>query len=235
MKVFVIGIAGGTGVRLAKLLAEQGDQVFGLYRKPEQIAMLHAVGATGVLGDLAAISEQELASASSGADVVVFTAGAGEQDNDSMTDAVDGDGVRKAIAAAHLANIPRLLLVSVFPEAWRERNMPKSFQHYMAVKKRADVELVHSDLEWIILRPAALTDQPGKGSVNLSRAEIHTEISRDDVAATIATLLHAPKLQKIVLEVTAGATRIASAVAALNLAPPSATQNDAQITSPESS
>jgi uncharacterized protein YbjT (DUF2867 family) len=215
MNVFIIGIAGGTGSRVARMLAERGDEVFGLYRRPEQISMLHAVGASGVLGDLATISEQELASASSGADAVVFTAGAGEQDNDSMTDAVDGDGVRKAIAAARLADISRLLLVSVFPEAWRERNMPKSFEHYMAVKKRADVELVHSELQWVIIRPSALTDDPGTGNVSLSPAEIHAEISRDDLAATIATLLHSPRVRKTILEVTAGGTRIASAVAAL--------------------
>jgi len=216
MKVFIIGITGKTGSRVAKLLVEQGDQVSGLYRRPEQISLLHAIGAYGVLGDLATISAQELASASSGADVVVFSAGAGEQDNDSMTDAVDGDGVRKTIEAARLARITRLLLVSVFPEAWRERNMPKSFEHYMAVKKMADVELVHSELEWIILRPSALTDDPGTGSVSLSPAEIHTDISRDDVAATIASLLHSPRVQKTILEVTTGDTRIACAVAALN-------------------
>jgi uncharacterized protein YbjT (DUF2867 family) len=216
MKVFIIGIAGGTGTRVARLLAKQGDEVLGLYRRPEQISILHSVGADGVLDDLATISEQELASAFSGTDVVVFAAGAGEQDNDSMTDAVDGDGVRKAIGAARLAGISKLLLVSVFPEAWRERNMPKSFEHYMAVKKRADVELVHSELEWIILRPSALTDDPGTGSVSLSPAEIHTDISRDDVAATIATLLHSARVQRTILEVTSGSTKIARAVAALN-------------------
>jgi uncharacterized protein YbjT (DUF2867 family) len=216
MKVFIVGIAGGTGSRVASLLAKQGDKVSGLYRRPEQISLLQAAGASGVLGDLATISEQELASAANGADVIVFTAGAGEQDNDSMTDAVDGDGVRKAIEAARLSSISKLLLVSVFPEAWRERNMPKSFEHYMAVKKRADVELVHSKLEWIILRPSALTNEPGTGSVSLSAAEIHTVISRDDVATTIATLLHSPRVQNTILEVTAGGTTIASAVAALN-------------------
>src|SRR3984893_16856513 len=215
MNVFIIGIAGGTGSRVAKMLAERGDEVFGLHRRPEQLSMLHSVGASGVLGDLATISEQELASASSGADAVVFTAGAGEQDNDSMTDAVDGDGVRKAIAAARLADISRLLLVSVFPEAWRERDMPKSFEHYMTVKKRADVELVHSGLDWVILRPSALTDDPGTGSVSLSMAELHTEISRDDVAATIAALLHSPAVRRRILEVTRGKTTIASAVTAL--------------------
>jgi uncharacterized protein YbjT (DUF2867 family) len=132
-----------------------------------------------------------------------------------MIDAVDGDGVSKAIAAARLAGISRMLLVSVFPEAWRERDMPKSFEHYMMVKKRADIELVHSGLDWVILRPSSLTDEPGSGRVSLSMAEPHTEISRDDVAATIASLLHSPGVRRRILEVTAGETPIASAVNAL--------------------
>ena len=111
MKVFIIGIAGGTGSRVAALLAARGDPVSGLCRRPEQIAVLRAIGARAVLGDVATISEQELASAGSGADVVVFTAGAGEQDNDSMIDAVDGDGVRshcRGSLGGHIPAAPRV-------------------------------------------------------------------------------------------------------------------------------
>jgi uncharacterized protein YbjT (DUF2867 family) len=215
MNVFIIGITGGTGSRVAGLLAKQGDSVSGLYRRPEQVAALHAVGADGTLGDVSTISEQELASAASGSDVVLFTAGAGANDKDAMIDAVDGDGVRKATAAACSAGISRLLLVSVFPEAWRERDMPKSFEHYMAAKKRADVNLVRSELDWVILRPSALTNDPGTGRVSLGPAEIHIDISRDDVAATIAALLHSPGVRRRILEVTAGSTPIGSAVTAL--------------------
>ncbi len=214
MKVFIIGIAGETGSRVAKLLADQGNAVDGLYRRPEQLDSLKAIGAKGTLGDLAKISEQALASAACGADVVVFAAGAGAQDGDCMVDAVDGDGVRKTISAARLAGIARILLVSVFPEAWRERDMPKSFEHYMEVKKTADVDLVHSGLDWVILRPSALTYDLGTGKVSLSAAEIHTHISRDDVAETIACLLQTPGVRKTILEVTAGDTTIANAVLA---------------------
>lgn len=215
MHTFMIGIAGGTGLRVARLLADRGDTVSGLYRRPEQIAALRSVAASGVLGDVATLSEEELAAAAVGADVLVFTAGAGDQDSDSMIDAVDGDGVRKAIAAARLAGISRLLLVSVFPEAGRGSEMSKSFEHYMAVKKRADVELARSELDWVILRPSSLTNDPGTGSISLGPAEIHGEISREDVAATIVALLHTPGVRREILEVTAGDTRIASAVAAL--------------------
>ncbi|WP_414633363.1 NAD(P)-binding oxidoreductase [Acidisarcina polymorpha] len=157
----------------------------------------------------------ELASAASGADVVVFAAGSGAEDPDSMIDAVDGDGVSKAIEAARLANISRLLLVSVFPEAWRERQMPKSFEHYIEVKKRADVCLARSPLDWIILRPSVLTDGPGQGLTSLGPAENHTQIPRDDVAETIAVLLHMPGVRRRLLEVTAGGTAISEAVAAV--------------------
>ncbi|AXC15806.1 oxidoreductase ylbE [Acidisarcina polymorpha] len=216
MKVFIIGISGATGSRVARLLADEGNTVSGLYRHPEQLAGIQALGASGTLGDVATTSEEELASAITGADVLVFSAGAGEQDDDSMIDAVDRDGVLKTIAALRIAGISRLLLVSVFPEAWRERHMPKSFEHYMAAKKQADVYLVHSELDWVILRPSALTDDPGTGRVSLSEAEIHIDISRDDVAATIATLLHRPEVRRRILEVTAGGTPIASAVATLS-------------------
>jgi uncharacterized protein YbjT (DUF2867 family) len=215
LKVFIIGISGGTGSRVAGLLAQQGDAVSGLYRRPDQILTLRGLGATGIFGDVETISERELASAASGADVLVFAAGSSERDNNAMIDAIDGDGVRKAIAAARLAGVSQLLLVSVFPEAWRERDMPTSFEHYMAVKKRADVELVRSDLNWVILRPSALTNDPGTGRVSLGPAEIHTSISRDDVASTIVALIHSPGVRKIILEVTAGSIAIASAVTAL--------------------
>ncbi len=105
MNVFVIGITGGTGSRVARLLADQGHMVSGLCRKPEHITQLRQIGASGVLGNIATISDQELAKAASGADALVFTVGAGGQDTDSMIDVVDYGGVKKAIAALRIAGI----------------------------------------------------------------------------------------------------------------------------------
>lgn len=36
-----------------------------------------------------------------------------------------------------LAGIPRFGLISVFPEAWRERRMDEDFKHQMVARKRA--------------------------------------------------------------------------------------------------
>ena len=219
MKVFIIGIAGGTGSRVAKLLVEQGDVVSGLYRHSEQGKVLQAMRATGVFGDIATVSAQELSSMIHAHDAVVFSAGAGEQDDENMIDTIDTDGVLKTAAAARSAGVPRLLLVSVFPEAWRERNLGQSFDHYILAKKKAESGLVQTDLDWVILRPSALKDDPGCGTVSLGMAEIHEEITRDDVAATIVGLLHTPHVKKRILEVTAGTVPIPEAVEAFSREP----------------
>jgi uncharacterized protein YbjT (DUF2867 family) len=215
MNVFVIGITGGTGSRIARLLIDQGHSVSGLYRDRSRIEKLEAMGARTFPGDIAAISEQALALAISEMDVLIFTAGASDQDDESMIDAVDFGGVKKTIAAMQLAGKSRLLLISVFPEAARDQCLGDSFEHYIAAKKKADVEVVNSGLDWIILRPSTLRDGPGAGKVSLALANFHTEITRDDLASTVVELLCAPEIKRKILEVTEGEQPIARAVSAL--------------------
>ena len=215
MNVFIVGITGGTGSRIARLLVAQEHLVSGLYRHPRQIEKLEEMGARIFAGDIATISEQELARAISDTEVVVFTAGAGDQDDESMIDAVDYGGVKKTITAMRLAGRSRLLLISVFPEAAREQCLGDSFEHYISAKKKADVEVVNSGLDWIILRPSSLKDDSGTGQVSLGLANFHTEITRDDLASTVVALLNVPEITKKILEVTEGDQPIASAVSAL--------------------
>jgi len=147
------------------------------------------------------------------AEAVVYAAGSGENDSDAATDAIDGNGVITTIAAAKLAGIRRFLLVSVFPEAGRGKKLGDGFEHYIAVKKRADMALAESGLDWIILRPGTLTDEPGDGRIHLGPAIPYGEVRRDDVATTIAELIHTPAIGRRILEVTAGTMSVAEAVA----------------------
>ena len=66
MKVFIIGIAGGVGRRLAQQLAATGDQPIGLVRRPEQAEALASDGIQTVSGDLVAMSVEHLAAAMRG-------------------------------------------------------------------------------------------------------------------------------------------------------------------------
>lgn len=211
MNVFIVGITGGVGSRLAQELLGRGDTVSGLVRTREQQEALRQAGIGAEVGDLASLSAAELADRMGSADSVVFAAGAGG--GQQATTAIDGDGVVLAIAAADLLPTrPRFVLVSVFPEAWRERNLGPGFDHYIAVKKNADIALTRSDLDWVIVRPSALQDSPGEGAVALGAAEIHDVISRSDVAATLAEVLHEKRITRQILEVTAGSTPIGEAV-----------------------
>ncbi|TIW05883.1 MAG: NAD-dependent dehydratase, partial [Mesorhizobium sp.] len=182
----------------------------------EQVEAFTSQGIQTVRGDLVAMSVDDLAAAMRGCDAIVFSAGAGGTESDAATSQVDGDGPGKLAAAAKRAGVRRFLLVSVFPEAWRERRMDDSFEHYMVEKKKAETQLVLTDLDWLILRPSALTNEPGTGEVDLGLAKVHTEIPRDDVAATVIALLRAPALSRLILEVTGGTVAISVAIEALS-------------------
>ena len=164
MKVFQIGAAGGVGRRLARLLSERGDEVTGMHRNPAQADSIRAAGATPVTGDLIADSVEELAGKLAGHDAVVFSAGAHGTGMDKTT-LIDGKGLEKAAAAAEAAGVARFVLVSVFPDALRGRRRREGFEHYIRVKKSADVHLARTGLDWLIVRPAPCwTDRVPGGS-----------------------------------------------------------------------
>jgi uncharacterized protein YbjT (DUF2867 family) len=211
MSTFIIGISGGVGGELAKKLRDRGDDVAGLVRQPEQRDALATFGAEGRVGDLTRLTPQELAELIRPAESIVFTAGAGGAGKHATT-AIDGDGVVKAIEAARLASVKRFILVSVFPEAWRERNLGDGFDHYISVKKTAEIALTQSGLDWVILRPAVLLNEPGRGNVALGPAEFHGEITREDVAETLAELLHETRISQQILELNTVDTPIREAV-----------------------
>ena len=85
MKVFIIGIAGGIGRRVAEQLAEAGDEPIGLVRRPEQAEALALGGIQTVQGDLVSMSVDELAATMRGCNAIVFSAGAGGKESDEAT------------------------------------------------------------------------------------------------------------------------------------------------------
>ncbi len=104
------------------------------------------------------------------------------------------------------------LLVSAFPEASRGKQVSETFENYMAVKKRADVLLAKSDLDWVILRPGLLIDSPGTGTVHTGLAIPYGDIARDDVAAALVEIIERPELNRIIIELTQGDTPVKQAI-----------------------
>jgi uncharacterized protein YbjT (DUF2867 family) len=212
--VFQIGAAGGVGRRLTALLHEQGHRATGMHRAGGQDAVIRDAGGTPVLGDLVADLVQTLAERMAGHDAVVFSAGAHGTGADQTT-AIDGRGLEKAADAAAAAGVRRFVLVSVFMDALRDRPRTEGFEHYMRVKRAADVYLAGTDLDWLIVRPGELLDVPGTGRVNAGVSIAYGGVPRDDVAAFLAASIFDPDLNRTAVELTAGDVPVEEAVARL--------------------
>lgn len=215
MQVFIIGAAGGIGIRLAMALTGNGDTATGMVRNPDHQDRVEAAGATPLLGDLIADNADELAAKMAGHDAVIFTAGAHGTGMDQTT-LIDGKGVEKAAKAAARAGARRFVLVSAYPEAASDPNgVSEGYAHYLRTKKAAEVFLTGTDLDWIVVRPGHLLDEPGDGLVTAGLALIEKDVRRDNVAAFISAALRNPALSRTIVELTDGSTPVADAVSAV--------------------
>jgi uncharacterized protein YbjT (DUF2867 family) len=213
MDVLVAGGHGKIALRLLRLLAAKGHRARGLIRDPGQAADLEALGAVAVLADLEA--DASLAEYVQGADILVFAAGAGPGSGPERKRTVDLGGAVKLIDAALAVGVRRYVMISSIgadrPQAASGRMRP-----YLEAKAEADHYLMASGLEYTIVRPGSLTDDPGTGRVRVS-TELggRGEIPRDDVAAVIATVLDAPNTIGVTFEVFSGDLSVAEAVRSL--------------------
>ncbi|HBL95192.1 MULTISPECIES: SDR family oxidoreductase [unclassified Hyphomonas] len=214
--IFLIGATGGVGSRLSPKLVEAGHTVKGLHRKPEQADDLHKQGVEPVLGNIIDMTADDLASAMKGCDTAVFSAGAAGSGRDKTT-AIDGEGPEKLIEAARATGVNRIYLVSVIMDAGRGRDRDTSddFEHYMAMKRRADAALAQSGIDYVILRPGTLKDDDGDGKVMAGRAITYGDVARGNVAATLAELIDVPEITNEIIELTNGETPVSDAVARL--------------------
>jgi uncharacterized protein YbjT (DUF2867 family) len=78
------------------------------------------------------------------------------------------------------------------------------FSVYLRAKGRADDELRASGLDDTIVRPGRLTDEPGTGRVRIADSTGQGQVSRDDVAAVLAAVLHEPATIGRTVELIAG-------------------------------
>lgn len=210
--VFIVGAAGKVGTRLVSKLVDGNHHVVAMHRKEEQKQDLEARGARACLLNLVESSVADLASAIKGCDTVVFSAGAGGGSEETTTK-VDGEGLEKSVDAAIAAGAKRFVLVSAFPDAGRGQNISDTFEHYMHVKRLADVYLADSALDWVILRPGTLTIEEGSGRVTAGYAIKYGDVSRDNVADAIRAIIDNEDMTHKIIELTDGDTPVDEAIA----------------------
>ena len=189
--------------RLARLLANRGDRVRGLIRNPEHADDLRADGAEPVVCDIESASTAALAQAIGGADAVVFAAGAGPGSGAERKLTVDRDGAIKLLDAAVSAGVTRYVIVSSVG-AESPPDDDDTFSVYLRAKAEADAAVVQSDRDWTVVRPGSLTDDPATGRVRIQAEQIRAEVTRHDVAAVLAAVLHEPRSARLMFYVVGG-------------------------------
>ncbi|WP_189481132.1 NAD(P)H-binding protein, partial [Streptomyces pseudogriseolus] len=208
-------IAGGHGqiaLRLERLLAARGDEAAGIIRKPEQADDLRELGAEPIVLDLESASVDEVARVLEGADAAVFAAGAGPGSGVGRKDTVDRAAAVLFADAAVRAGVRRFVIVSSMG-ADAEHQGDEVFDVYLRAKGEADAYVRSLDaLDWTILRPGQLTDEPGTGLVRLEASTGRGPIPRDDVAAVLAELVDTPATAGLTLELISGSVPASVAV-----------------------
>jgi uncharacterized protein YbjT (DUF2867 family) len=212
MDVVIAGGHGKVARRLARLLVARGDRVRGLIRKPDHAADLREDGSEPVLCDLEHAEVDAVASAVAGGDAVVFAAGAGPGSGPERKLTVDRDGAIKLLRAAEAADVDGYLMISSIG-AQDPPDGDDVFSVYLRAKAEADRALMGSDRTWTIVRPVFLTDDPGDGLVRIQAAPPDGRVSRDDVAAVLAAVLHEPRCARHVLYVAEGDDPVEDALA----------------------
>ncbi|SEI45868.1 Putative NADH-flavin reductase [Arthrobacter sp. yr096] len=193
-RIAIIGGHGKVALHLSRILSGEGHDVTSFIRNPEHVADVTDTGASAEVLDAENSTTAELAQALKGHDAVVWSAGAGGG-NPDRTYAVDRDAAIRSMDAAAEAGVPRYVMVS-YLGADKDHGVPEDnpFFAYAEAKAAADHYLRSTGLDWTVLGPGALTDEPATGLIQTDPANPGdgTHTSRANVALVTAAVLELP-------------------------------------------
>ncbi|WP_122817551.1 SDR family oxidoreductase [Nocardioides pantholopis] len=219
-RIAIVGGHGQVARHLIHILRRAEHTPVALVRKEEYRAELEGKGAEVRLLDIERQDADAFAAAFEGCQAVVFAAGGGPDGNIERKRTVDLEGSLKSIAGARKAGIRRFVQVSAIgvdeplpedtAEVWRA---------YVEAKRDADAALRESDLDWTIVRPGQLTDDPATGKVTLGDRVEPGAVTRADVAAVLAAVLDVESSIGRQWELVNGETPVHDAVAQSSASP----------------
>lgn len=200
-KTLIIGASGQIAKMTTKQLLADGKAVIALVRDKAKLADIHSDKLRIVEGDL----ENDFSHAFAGCDQVIFSAGSGGKTGADKTMLIDLWAACKAVDYAKTANVSHFVMVSSIgaddPSQGSDEMRP-----YMVAKHMADEHLMHSGLNYTILRPGSLTDNNATGKIQTLRPGSRQEmtINREDVARALTYAIGKPELGGKVFELFNG-------------------------------
>jgi uncharacterized protein YbjT (DUF2867 family) len=211
MKVLIVGANGQIGKQLVKLVNESSNHTArAMIRKAEQAEEFEKMGVETAVASLEG-TVGELAEAAEGCDAIVFTAGSGGHTGYDKTLLIDLDGAVKTIEAAEQAGINRFVMVSAIQANNRDK-WSDAIKPYFVAKHYADRMLENSGLNYTIVRPGGLTNDPGTGRIKVDKNLERGFIPREDVAKTIYAVLGKENTYKRSFDLVSGEEDVETAV-----------------------
>ncbi|PLR95215.1 NAD-dependent dehydratase [Bacillus sp. T33-2] len=212
MNILIVGANGQIGRHVVRKLSGTEHKSVAMVRKQEQAAELKGIGADQVvIADL----EKDFSHAFEGADAVIFTAGSGGHTGADKIMLIDLWAAIKTIDEAVARSINRFLIVSSMNADTPDKG-PESMRHYFVAKKLADDHLKSTNLNYTIIRPGILTNEPETGKINLEEKIMHyekREITREDVAEVIIETIDRSNTFRKTFEILNGKEPIPQALA----------------------
>ncbi len=222
MRVVIAGGHGQIALHLERLLAEHGDQPVGLVRNADHADDLADAGAETAVVDLESDTVETLADILAGADAAVFAAGAGPNSGVERKKTVDLGGAILLANACEVAGVRRLVVISSIGTERADtmddsdsNGEPNVMKVYLQAKAAADEFVRGTELDWTVIRPGSLTDDPPTGKVTAAEHVDRAQIPRADVAAVVHAALRDDSTIGKQFEVVGGDTPVADALAAL--------------------
>jgi uncharacterized protein YbjT (DUF2867 family) len=212
MRVAIAGGHGQIALLIEGRLSAAGHEAVGIIRNPDHAADLVAVGAIPLVLDLEQTDAETLATDLDGVDAVVFAAGGGPNSGAARKLTVDRDAAVLLADAAERRGIDRYVMISALATDDYDPDSDDVFQVYLKAKSQADADLRSRSLDWTVVRPGGLTNDPPTGLVRVAESTGPGRIPRADVAAVVVEALVHRRAVRSQFELVSGETPIGEAL-----------------------
>eukprot|EP01031_Cornospumella_fuschlensis_P028823 gene28823-34791_t len=190
--IFVAGGSSGVGYELVRRLSQRGTPVKVLVRRPDALEYLKLLpGVTPQLGD--ALDADAVQKCMEGCVAAVTTLGG--QPIAGQVERVDYAGNSNVIEQAGILGVERIVLVTSVGCGPTITAIPnyvyRTLQGALEAKSKAERDLkMYTNLDWTIIRPGGLTNDPPSGKAILTEDILASgSVSREDVAEVILKVL----------------------------------------------
>ncbi|MEM9134225.1 MAG: SDR family oxidoreductase [Actinomycetota bacterium] len=201
VRVVVFGATGKTGSHVCRVAVEQGHQVTAFGRSVERLDHAGLDIHKGDVFDADSVAEAVVAHEGA----IVCLGSTGLRDTSTLS-----TGTKAVVDAMVEHDAERLVVMSAagVGESWQQIPLSSKvlfrtmLRRVFADHEAQEAVVRQSPLDWTIVRPAVLKDDPGTGSYVATNSGSITKITRADVAACLVDQLDKPDFSRQSISVT---------------------------------